>query len=207
MKSFSTYITEGAIEIPEFIHPQLNKPNDPDGKFWMMLKAVNSPTGKSSYKKMLDYCKSAYQAGIGITDDPAIDKVQELLNDAITSIENAMRDVPDEMSVGEVKAFKSMVFLISTIDKRLSKHRWYKSSTVDIKAGYIPFRGSAKDPKIKYRMVVKMPEAPSEQIMKGISKDLCILTPVHRDYVASTEWNKEHTAFMITFTNTPGYRR
>lgn len=208
MKSFTNYINEG-IELPKFIHPELNNPNDPDGKFWTMIGNTNiksDKTSKRTYLKIGKMANDLYTELSMFTPDDQITAAMDLISQATNHINKSSEDAPDEMSAQDVKWLRNVLFIVQGVDSRLSKYRWYKNCHIDVKAGYVPLKGSNKNPKIKYRILVKLPEPATDRVYKGVNKDITNMSPLHRNYVAGIEWNKEHTKFSILITNTEGYK-
>ena len=208
MKTFTTAINEG-VSIPQFVHPELNTPNDPDGKFWTLVNLSNKEydkTSKKSYSKVSKLANDLYTELTMMTSDDNISQAMEMISQAMVLINKSSEDAPEEMTSNDLKWLKNVMFLIQGIDARLSKHRWYKDAHIDVKAGYVPMKGTGKNTKIKYRVLVKLPQAVSDQVYKGITRDILNMSPMHRNYIAGIEWNKEHTKFSILITNTEGYK-
>lgn len=209
MKPFSKSINE-SIQIPTFVHPQLNEPNDPDGKFWTLIAMSNIESEKASkrtYSKLYKIANDLYTEISMLPHDENLKQAMDNLRMAIDLLRLSGEDAPDELSSADVKWLKNVLFILQGIDARLSKHRWYKDSTIDVKAGYVPLKGTGKDPKIKYRVLVKLPNPASDQVYRGINRDIMNMSPMHRNYVAGIEWNKEHTKFSILITNSEGYKK
>lgn len=209
MKTFSQAINEGIV-VPEFIHPQLNKPNDPNGKFWTLIGASNAESDKSSKKQYVKVCKLAndlYSELSLMTPDDNLTKAMGLISDALNYLNKSGEDAPEELSAADTKYMRNVLTIIQGIDARLSKHRWYKESSVDVKAGYVPLKGTSKDPKIKYRVLVTLKQPVSEQQKRSIDRDVMSMTPLHRNYVAGVEWSKDLNKFSILITNSEGYKR
>jgi len=210
MKNFSTIISEAAVVIPQFSHPDLQTPRDPNGKFWQLIAAANEEPDKASkgtYNKVLKTAKDLYASLISMNKDEEIDKAAKLISDATKLIEKSAADSVDEVGTSDVKQLRTYLYLIANIDNLLKHKTWFKSSHVDVKAGYVPFRGSQKDPKIKYRMVFNLEQPCPEASVKEIMRTIPSASPLHTDYIAGIEWKKDKTAFSVLFTNTPGYKR
>ncbi len=210
MKNFSTIINEDTITIPQFNHPDLQNPRDPEGKFWMAIAAANETSDKApkgSYLKALKISKDLYNALIALENDKDIEKARDLTNEISKLIEKASDDTIEEMATSDTKALRTYLFIVANIDRAFKSKNWFKSAHVDVKAGYVPFRGASKDPKIKYRLIYTLANPVSEQVAKDITKTIPGLSPLHKDYIASIEWKKDRSAFMVTFTNSPGYKR
>lgn len=210
MKNFSDLITESVVSVPQFIHQDLNQPRDKDGKFWLAIKAANETTDKASkgtYEKALKASKDLYSMLIGMDNDPDIKKAQDLVSDVSKLIAKASEDTIEETSASDAKMLRNYIYIIKLIDHAMQHKSWYKSCHIDVKAGYVPFRGSTKDPKIKYRIVVNLQAGVSENIVKEINKTIPQLSPIHSDYVASVEWNKDRKAFAVMLSNSQGYKR
>lgn len=207
MKTFSTLIMEAAIAVPEFNHKDLNNPRDPEGKFWKAITAVNDETEKSpkgTYDKAIKLAKDLYSILTGMVDDDDIDTAKKHASDIVKHLENSSTGAIEEVSTGDQKFLRNCIHIIQTADGILSHKRFYKDSEVDVKAGYVPFRGAAKDPKVKYRIVVRC-KTPINDI-KSVNA-IIGATPITKDYIAGIEWNKDRTAFAILITNSPGYKR
>lgn len=207
MKNFSTLITEANITIPQFNHKDLNNPRDPEGKFWKALSTANEETDKASkntYDKAIKMAKDLYSLLTGMIGDDDIEAAKKHASDIVKHLENSSAGALEETSVGDQKFLRNCVHVIQTADDILSHKRFYKDAEVDVKAGYVPFKGAAKDPKIKYRMVVRC-KNPINDIK--VVKAIVSATPITKDYIAGIEWNKDRTAFAILITNSPGYRR
>lgn len=207
MKTFSSLITESALNLPQFKHQDLNKPRDPEGKFWKAVEAANTESEKATkgtYDKALKLAKELYTILTNMPEDEAIVNAKFHTREAVSEIEKSSKDSLEEVGVSDLKFLRNCVHIIQTVDGILSHKRFYKDATVDVKAGYVPFRGAAKDPKIKYRIVVrvKVPVDP-----KAITGAIMDATPITKDYVAGVEWNKERSAFAVLITNSPGYKR
>lgn len=209
MKNYSTIINEDVITLPQFTHPDLINPRDPDGKFWMAIKAANDvpeKASKTAYNKAIKMAKDLYSALVAI-GDPDVKGAMKMTNDIVSLLEKSSKDTIEETGTSDIKALKTYLFIISNIDNVFKTKTWFKTSHVDVKAGYVPFRGASKDPKVKYRMVYTLENPVSEDVAKGITKTILTLSPLHKDYVASVEWKRDRTAFMINISNTAGYKR
>ena len=210
MKNFSDLITESTVSVPQFVHPDLNEPRDKEGKFWLAIKAANETSDKASkgtYDKALKASKDLYSMLIGMDNDPDIKKAQDLVSDVSKLIDKASADTLEETSASDAKMLRNYIYIIRLIDHAMQHKQWYKQCHIDVKAGYVPWRGSGKDPKIKYRIVFNLQAGVSENIVKEINKTIPQLSPLHTDYVASIEWNKEHKAFAVMLSNSQGYKR
>lgn len=210
MKNFSTLISEAAIVVPQFNHQDLNEPRDPNGKFWQTINAANEEPEKSSkgsYNKTLKLAHELYLSITSLNSNEDLTEAAKLISDATKRIEKSAADAVDEVGTADTKMLKTYLYLIANIDNLLKNKPWYKKCNVDIKAGYVPFRGSQKDQKIKYRMLFNMESSIPESSAKEIIKTIPSASPLHTDYVAGIEWNKDKTAFAILFTSTPGYKR
>ena len=208
MKTFSTLITEANLTIPTFKHKDLNKPRDPEGKFWKAVEAANDESEKASrgtYEKTLKLAKDLYTALTNMPEDEDIVDARHCASEAVKFIEKSSKGTVDEVGVADLKFLRNCVHIIKTADDLLSHKRYYKDATVDVKAGYVPFKGAAKDPKIKYRMVVRANAPIKDQAT--INKTLIDATPITKDYIAGVEWNGDKSAFAILITNSPGYKR
>lgn len=206
MKTFSTLISE-ALTVPQFKHPELNKPNDPEGKFWKAIAAANETNDKASkglYDKAIKLAKELYSTLTGMPEDGDLADAKFNVREAINSIEKSSTDSIEEFGTADLKFLRNCLHIIQNVDEVLSHKRFYKNATVDVKAGYVPFKGAAKDPKIKYRIVVrvKVPVDP-----KAINDAIINATPITKDYIAGIEWNKDRSAFAVLITNSPGYKR
>lgn len=209
MKSFSNLITE-SIALPEFSHPDLNKPRDPDGKFWKAIEAANEKSDRSSkgsYDKAIKAAKALYALLVELDDDKNVVAARDHVSNATKALEAASGDTIEEFSATDVRQLKQYIYLIKSIDSTLRHKPFYKKGHVDMKAGYVPFRGASKDPKVKYRMVIHSPEGISVNAIKDIRKDIGALNPLASDYICGIEFNKDNSAVQILFTNSPGYRR
>lgn len=208
MKSFSTLITESVITVPQFVHPDLNNPRDPEGKFWKAIEAANDESDKASkgtYAKAIKLAKELYALLTGMPDDEDITKARTCASDAVKCLEKSSADAIEETSTADQKFLRNCIHVIQMTDKTLSHKRFYKECEVDVKAGYVPFRGATKDPKIKYRIVVRGKKPITDT--KVISRLIADATPITKDYIAGIEWNKDFSAFAVLITNSPGYKR
>lgn len=209
MKTFSNLITE-SIVVPQFHHKDLNTPRDPDGKFWKAIEAANETTDKApkgSYAKAVKAAKDLYSALVAMENDESVTKARDMVSDVVKLLDRASEDTVEEMSATDMRQLRNYLFIIANIDQYLSRKVFYANATVDIKAGYVPFKGATKDPKIKYRMVVNAASPISGNIAKEIVRTITDQSPLHLDYVAGIEWKKDNTAFAVLFTNSPGYKR
>lgn len=210
MKTFSTLITESNITVPQFKHKDLNNPRDEEGKFWKAITAANEESPKASkgaYAKAIKLAKELYSVLVGMPEDEDIVDARHCASEAVKYLEKSSGDAIEELGSADLKQLRNYIFIIANVDEYLSHKNFYKGAQVDIKAGYVPFKGAAKDPKIKYRMVVRAFAPISEQIAKDIVKSIRSQSPLHSDYVAGIEWNKDKSAFAVLFTNSPGYKR
>lgn len=210
MKDFTTLITEANVEVPQFNHPDLNTPRDPNGKFWKTIEAANETSDrstKSAYNKALKTAKDLYAQLLAMDNDPEVVRARDLVDDAIKAINKTSVDAFDAMSSADVKMIRTYLYIIAGIDNAMKSKSWFKNSHVDVKAGYIPLRGMAKDPRIKYRMLFTLDSPVSDGIVKDVRKIISNISSVHQDYVAGVEWNKEKDTFAVLLSNTPGYRR
>lgn len=208
MKTFSTLITEAVVAVPQFNHPDLNKPRDPEGKFWMAIGAANEESEKApkgTYVKAIKLAKELYGILSGMPEDEDIVDARYCASEAVKHLEKSSNDALEETSTSDQKFLRNCIHIIQTADGILSHKRFYKECEVDVKAGYIPFRGAAKDPKIKYRMIVRCKKAITDA--RSISKAITESTPITKDLIAGIEWNKDFSAFAILITNSPGYKR
>lgn len=209
MKTFSTLITE-AITLPEFKHPDLNKPRDPEGKFWKAIDAANETGDKPSkniYRKAIKLAKDLYAQLVELPEDEDIVDARYCASEAVKHIEKSAGDTVEAISVADERMLKQYVFLIKAIDNLLKNKPFYKKGHVDIKAGYVPFRGAAKDPKVKYRMVISYQGEIPAAAIKEINKDVATLNPLAADFICGIEFNKSKTQVQILFTNSQGYKR
>lgn len=210
MKNFSTLITESNITVPQFKHKDLNKPRDEEGKFWKAIAAANEESSKASkgaYAKAIKLAKELYSILVGMPEDEDIVDARYCASEVVKYLEKSSGDAIEELGATDLKQLRNYIFIIANIDEYLSHKTFYKNAQVDIKAGYVPFKGAAKDQKIKYRMVVRASAPISEQIAKDIMKNVRNQSPLHSDYIAGIEWNKDRSAFAVLFTNSPGYKR
>lgn len=208
MKTFNQLINEAVVAMPEFFHPMLNNPDDPDGKFWKAIANANDGgdgVDKSHFEKVTKQAKELFGAVSLLGDEYA--ELAAPINDIVKKLN---KDSKNAVSTGttntEAKSLNMFVLAIKSIDSYFSNKKWYPDATVKIKAGYVPFRGALKDPKIKYRMIVRVEEPLTDsaaQVIKGVRS----LNPATLDYVAGVEFNKDKTAFQILFTSTLGYKR
>lgn len=208
MKSFSTLITEAVITVPQFVHADLNNPRDPEGKFWKAIEAANDESEKASkgtYTKAIKLAKELYSVLTGMPDDEDIVDARHCASEAVKYLEKSSNGAIEETSTADQKFLRNCVHVIQMTDGVLSHKRFYKECEVDVKAGYVPFRGAAKDPKIKYRIVVRCKKQIQEP--KVIGRLITDATPITKDYVAGIEWNKDFSAFAVLITNSPGYKR
>lgn len=210
MKTFSTLINESSLTVPRFKHDDLNNPRDGEGKFWKTIAAANEEpkkAPKSTYTKALKLAKELYGILINMPEDEDIVDAQYCASETVKYITKSSNDAFDEISAADLKQLRNYLFIISNVDEYLSHKAFYKNARVDVKAGYVPFRGATKDSKIKYRIVVHAAAPISEPIAKDIVKTIKSQSPIHSDYVAGIEWNKDMSAFAILLTNSPGYKR
>lgn len=208
MKTFSTLITESNLTVPTFKHKDLNTPRDPEGKFWKAVAAANETSDKASkgtYDKAVKLAKDLYSTLVNMPNDEDIIDAMSHMRMVIDDLEKSSSGSLEEVGSADLKFLRNCIHIIQTADAILSHKRFYKDAEVDVKAGYVPFKGAAKDPKIKYRMVVRC-KAPIADT-KSLSKSLINATPITKDYVAGIEWNKDLSAFAILITNSPGYKR
>lgn len=208
MKTFSTLINESVLNIPEFKHSDLNNPRDPEGKFWKAVEAANADSEKASkgtYDKALKLAKELYTILTNMPEDEAIVNAKFHAREAVAEIEKSSKDAFEEVGTSDLKFLRNCIHIIQTVDELLSHKRFYKEADVDVKAGYVPFKGAAKDPKIKYRIVVRCKANVADP--KAINKAIMGATPITKDYAAGVEWNKDQSAFAVLITNSPGYKR
>lgn len=209
MKTFSTLVTESNITVPQFKHKDLNNPRDPDGKFWKAIAAANEESEKatkSSYDKAIKLAKELYLALSNMPEDEYLAGAKFNVHDALNSIEKSSTDSFDEVGAADLKFLRNCLHIVQNTDDVLSHKRFYKDASVDVKAGYVPFKGATKDPKIKYRIVVHC-NALKLADMKQLNKDIINATPITKDYIAGIDWNKDLSAFAVLITNSPGYKR
>lgn len=210
MKTFNNLINENNIDIPEFSHKDLKTPRDPEGKFWKTIEAGNITSDRSSkrqYSKAIDLGKELYALLSQLDNDTSVIQARQYVSDAVKSLEKTSKDLLDEMSSVDIKLMKIYLFIISNFDSWAKSKRWYSGCRLDVKAGYIPFKGSQKDQKIRYRILVTLAEPVSESTARDISRSIRAASPLHGDYVAGIEWNKDRNKFQILLTGTPGYKR
>lgn len=210
MKTFNNLINENNIDIPEFIHPDLKTPRDPEGKFWKAIEAGNATSDRSSkrqYSKAIDLGKELYALLSQLDNDDAVVQARQYVSDAVKKLEKTSKDLMDEMSSTEVKLMKIYLFILSNFDNWARTKRWYTGSKVDVKSGYVPFKGNSKDPKVRYRILVTLSAPVSEPYARDISRSIRTASPLHTDYIAGIEWNKEKNKFQILLTGAPGYKR
>lgn len=208
MKTFNQYINECAVTVPEFFHPMLNNPDDPDGKFWKAIANANDGgdgIDKSHFEKVSKQAKELFGA-VSLLGDEYTELAAPINNIVKKLNKDSKKAVTTGATNAEVKNLNMFVLAIKTIDSYFSNKQWYPNATVKIKAGYVPFRGSSKDPKIKYRMIVRV-EEPLTDSAAQVIKSVRSLNPATLDYVAGLEFNKDKTAFQILFTSTLGYKR
>lgn len=208
MKSFSTLVTESNIVLPQFKHKDLNNPRDPEGKFWKAVAAANEETEKATkgtYSKALKLAKELYTLLMNMPEDEDIVDARYHAREATYHIEASSTDALEEVGTADLKFLRNCLHIIQGTDEILSHKRFYKEAEVDVKAGYVPFKGAAKDPKIKYRMVVRS-KAPITDA-KVLGRTIINATPITKDYIAGIEWNKDFSAFAVLITNSPGYKR
>lgn len=208
MKTFSTLVTEANITLPQFKHGNLNTPRDPEGKFWKAIAAANDESEKASkgtYARAIKAAKELYTLLTNIPEDEDIVDARHCASELVKHLEKSSGDAIEDVGASDLKFLRNCVHIIQNVDSILSHKRFYKEAEVDVKAGYVPFRGAAKDPKIKYRIVVRC-KTPIENA-KALSRSIMEATPITKDYVAGIEWNKDMTAFAVLISNSPGYRR
>lgn len=208
MKSFSTLITEAVITVPQFTHTDLNNPRDPEGKFWKAIEAANEESekaSKSTYTKAIKLAKELYGILTGMPEDKDIVDARHCASEVVNHLEKSSNGAIEEMGTADQKFLRNCIHVIQVTDGILAHKRFYKECEVDVKAGYVPFKGAAKDPKIKYRIVIRCKKPVQEP--KAISKLIAGATPITKDYVAGIEWNKDFSAFAVLITNSPGYKR
>jgi hypothetical protein len=207
MKQFSTYITEAAIALPEFNHTDLKTPRDPNGRFWKSIEAANEQSiPRASYSKALNMAKDLYTYLTTLEGDD-VKTARDQIDAAVKSLKKSVDSADEGMSSSDIRVLKNHLFIISGIDNAFKNRPWYKKARIDVKAGYVPFRGSAKDPKIKYRVLITLDSPLSDGQLKDIYKTIPSLSPIHGDFVAGIESNKEHTAVAILISNSQGYKR
>lgn len=209
MKNFSTIITESAILVPEFIHPDLVTPRDSNGRFWKTIENANEMSGKTSkvaYARAQKLAKELYSTLITIEDEN-VAKVCDCVNDVAKALDKAAAGALEDISQSDLKLMRNYLFIIQKIDAAMSNKSWFKSARVDVKAGYAPYKGASKDPKIKYRMVYNLENAVAQSTAKEINRTIKNLSLLHADYVASVEWNSSLTSFAVMLSNSPGYKR
>lgn len=207
MKTFSSLINEAVITVPHFIHKDLNTPRDPEGKFWKAVDAANEESDKASkntYDKAIKLAKDLYSVLTSMPDDDDIKTSRNHASDIVKHLEKSSAGSLEETSVGDQKFLRNCIHIIQTADGILSHKRFYKDAGVDVKAGYVPFKGAAKDPKIKYRMIVRCKSTINDP---KTAQSIMSATPITKDYIAGIEWNKDKNAFAILITNSPGYKR
>jgi hypothetical protein len=207
MKNFTELITEAALELPQFSHPDLNSPRDPEGKFWKAVAAANEGgIPKSAYDKALRAAKDLYTYLTGLEGDEVV-QARKSVSDAVGLLTKVADTATEGMSASDMRTMRNYIFMIQGIDSALKTKPWYKQAHVDIKAGYVPFRGSSKDLKIKYRMLLTCASPLSPGQIKDIYKAIPALSPLHSDYIAGIEVNKDLSAIAILFSNSQGYKR
>lgn len=208
MKSFSTLIAESNVTVPTFKHKDLNTPRDPEGKFWKAIAAANETGEKASkrtYDKAVKLAKELYSILVNMPEDEDIVDARYSVSETIKHLEKSSAGAIEDTSTADQNYLRNCIHVIQMTDEALSHKRFYKECEVDVKAGYVPFRGAAKDPKIKYRIVVRCKKPIPDQ--KAINKAIAEATPITKDYIAGIEWNKDSTAFAVLITNSPGYKR
>lgn len=207
MKNFSEKIDESVINIPEFNHPQLKDPQDLDGRFWVAIANANDPdneVSKQQLEKIIKGCKDVYSSLAMWGGE--YQEMATCLTDMIKQLDKKLKTAVSTTSDSDIKSLRTTMTVVKEIDSSFSSHRWYNKANVSIKAGYVPFRGSVKDTKIKFRFIVRSAEPFSQSQIQSI-KHVCIASPLTADYIAGIEFNKDNTAFQILISNTPGYKR
>lgn len=207
MKDFNEIIKE-SITLPQFIHPNLANPKDPEDKFWKVISACNDDSNevtKQQLEKLIKQSKDLYASLTLLGDD--YNESADHLTGLIKSLSTKHKDaISNNSSEKDLTVLKKMISCMGACDKCLSSHRWYNNTKASIKANYVPFRGSEKDNKIKYRMVYRRETPFTDSEITNIKK-VRNINPLVQDYVAGVEFNKNKDAFQIMFTGTPGYKR
>lgn len=210
MKTFSQSINESNIVLPEFVHHDLKNPRDEDGMFWKAIEALNNAetsSTRNSFDRAEKQAKDLYQTLLSCGNDKEIEDARKCVGDLINIIRKSATDTPEELSASDAKMLKIYLFIIQKIDSWACTKKWYNQAKLDVKAGYVALRGAAKDPKIKYRIVLTCSEPVSESAAKELNRSIRNLSPLHMDYVAGIEWNKDRTKLQILLSKSPGYHR
>ena len=208
MKTFSDILNESVITVPAFYHPDLGSLRDADGKFWMAITNANDTPDKidkAHIETIIKKSKELYSLVASLGGEYA--SLAQPIHDIVKKLKS---DIKGQVQIGaspnEIKQLQNYLICLAAIDGDFSTKQWYPTSKVAIKYGYVPFRGSAKDAKIKYRMVVRTMDPLSDSAVQVI-KRVKNLNPLTQDYIAGIEFNKDHTAFQILFSSNPGYKR
>ena len=208
MKTFNQFINESVIVIPNFYHADLSSDKDPDSKFWAAVANANDETegvDKQRLENIAKKAKDLYSMVAALGEEYT--KLAQPIHDIVKKINSDAKSmVQTGASPSEIKQLQSYILCLHAIDADFSTKKWYSSASLAIKYGYVPFRGSTKDPKIKYRLIVRVEEPLTDSAVQVI-KRIKNLNPCTQDYIAGIEFNKDHTAFQVLFASNPGYKR